>query len=62
MADTTATFSDHEPSLAPTVAPLTEDVFLADRQVFWSWFTGMIVKAVIFLVVLLLLLWFFLVR
>ena len=42
-------------------APLTEDAFLADRQSFWTWFTGVITKAVIGIVVLLVLLTIFLV-
>lgn len=46
---------------APAAAPVTEDAFLADRQAFWSWFTGTIARAVIGLAVLLILLWYFLV-
>ncbi len=65
MADTT-TLTSHDAPLAPPIvpaaAPITEDAFVADRQKFWSWFTGMVSRAVITIVVLLALLWFFLVR
>jgi hypothetical protein len=42
-------------------APLTEDAFLADRQKFWGWFTGLVAKVVVGIVVLLILLTIFLV-
>ncbi len=42
-------------------APLTEDAFLADRQKFWSAFTGATTVTVILLAVLLILMTIFLV-
>jgi len=47
---------------SPTVspAPVTEDAFLADRQKFWSAFTGFTLGSVIFIVVLLVLMAIFL--
>ncbi len=41
-------------------APTTEDAFLADRQKFWSAFTGFTTGSVIFIVVLLVLMAIFL--
>lgn len=41
-------------------APSTEDAFLADRQKFWSAFTGATTFGVVFLVVLLVLMAIFL--
>jgi hypothetical protein len=43
-----------------SAAPLTEDAFLADRQKFWSAFTGATMGAAIFVAVLLILLAIFL--
>lgn len=43
-----------------STAPVTEDAFLADRQKFWSAFTGATLATVIFLVVLLILMAIFL--
>lgn len=42
------------------VAPVTDDVFLADRTSFWSFFTGLVTTATIGIVVLLILMAFFL--
>ncbi len=42
-------------------APLTEDAFLADRQKFWSFFTGLVFWAAALIVVLLILMAIFLV-
>jgi hypothetical protein len=59
--DSTPPVVEHKP-FVPAAAPVTEDAFVADRMAFWSWFTGTIARAVIGLAVLLILLWFFLVR
>jgi hypothetical protein len=57
MADTLTA----DAPVATGAAPLTEDAFLADRQKFWSWFTGLVAKVVVGIVVLLILLTIFLV-
>jgi hypothetical protein len=41
-------------------APVTEDAFLAERQKFWSGFTGFTLGSVIFVAVLLILMAIFL--
>jgi hypothetical protein len=51
-------------ALAPSPtsqAPLTEDAFLADRQKFWSLFTGLVFWVAAFIVVILILMAIFLV-
>ena len=48
--------------IVPVAPPVTEDAFVADHLAFWKWFTGSIARAAGALVVLLILLWFFLVR
>jgi hypothetical protein len=51
MADTTTSRS---------LAPITEDAFIADRQAFWKSFTGFVLTSVISVVVILVLLAIFL--
>ena len=41
-------------------APVTDDVFLADRQQFWSFFTSLVTAGLLGIVVLLILMAFFL--
>ena len=56
MSDTPA------PKSAPPAAPTTSDGFLADRLSFWTSATKFMTNAVIALVVLLVLMWWFLVK
>ena len=54
--------SDTPKSSPPPVAPTTSEGFLADRLSFWTSATRFMTNAVIALAVLLVLLWWFLVR